>query len=89
MKRRPERPVPTLEQFQNAFGAALADRSAAPRGWRQAAEDALRVHRNSSLKAAVDALGANFPVIRALFGEVAFDITMESAGELIFTAQPV
>ena len=73
MKRRPDRAMSSLEQFQNAFGAALAGLKPVPPGWGEAAADALRVHRNSSLKAAADALAANFPVVRALFGDAAFD----------------
>ncbi len=62
--------MPSLADFQRSFGTALADRSgAAPEA---ALARALTVHRNTSAKAAQDALAANYPVVRALFGEEPF-----------------
>jgi hypothetical protein len=60
--------------FQRRFGAALA-MSADPdvRLMDGALARALAVHRNTSAKAARDALAANYPVVRALCGDGAFD----------------
>jgi len=57
--------------FQQAFGAALGavDRIA---GLDRAMARALAIHRNTSAKAAQDALADNYPVIRALTGSDAF-----------------
>ena len=57
--------------FQQAFGAALAAVDGAARQDRALAR-ALAIHRNTSAKAAQDALGDNYPVIRALTGSDAF-----------------
>lgn len=56
--------------FQHAFGAMLfgAPTTVAD----PALARALAVHRNTSAKAAQDALADNFPVVRALVGEEAF-----------------
>jgi Putative DNA-binding domain len=56
--------------FQHAFGALLADSE----GQRldPALARALTIHRNTATKAAADALGDNFPVVRALVGESPF-----------------
>lgn len=57
------------QTFQQEFGAALA-------GLRPVNDPllarALAVHRNTSAKAARDALAANYPVVRALVGEEPF-----------------
>lgn len=57
--------------FQHSFGAALAgdqnEWSADPRVAR-----ALTIHRNTSARAVIDALGDNYPVVRQLVGEEAF-----------------
>ena len=54
-----------LADFQRDFSAALhADGTAGP--------VALAIHRNSGARAAIDALAANYPVVRALFGDVPF-----------------
>lgn len=57
--------------FQQSFGAAMAGHDNA---WLADPEisRALTVHRNTSTKAALDALCANFPVTRSLVGEMAF-----------------
>jgi hypothetical protein len=60
-------------RFQQCFGSALA--SSADAGTRivdPALARALAVHRNTAAKAAQDALAANYPVVRALFGDEAF-----------------
>jgi hypothetical protein len=62
-----------MAAFQRRFGAALA--SSGEVGIRvvdPALARALAVHRNTSAKAAQDALAANYPVVRALFGDEAF-----------------
>jgi hypothetical protein len=62
-----------LGRFQDAFVAALADRSAAPiAAWLPdgAAEPAgLAVYRNTIAKGCVDALVANFPTVASLVGD--------------------
>jgi hypothetical protein len=58
-------------RFQQAFGAALAQPGAAS-GVDSALARALDIHRNTSAKAAQDALLANYPVVGALVGEDAF-----------------
>jgi hypothetical protein len=58
-------------RFQEAFGAAMAR----PDPWRvrdPALVRALTIHRNTSSKAAQDAVLDNYPVVRALVGEAAF-----------------
>jgi hypothetical protein len=57
--------------FQHAFGAAMA-RPAAFMGLDRAMARALRIHRNTSAKAAQDAVLDNYPVVRALVGDAAF-----------------
>jgi len=58
-------------EFQEAFDAALRDgRHRAYRN--RALARALNVHRNTSAKAAQDALAYNYPVVRALTGDDAF-----------------
>jgi|SRR5579859_719924 len=63
----------SMALFQQQFGDALA-RSAevGTRVVDPALARALAVHRNTSAKAAQDALAANYPVVRALFGDEAF-----------------
>jgi hypothetical protein len=56
--------------FQRAFGEALTGDPGSIAGGPLAR--ALAVHRNTAAKAACDALGANYPVLRALAGEEAF-----------------
>lgn len=64
-------PMSSLAGFQADFGARLsAARTAAAEA--DPLDRAIRVHLNTSLKAAHDALALNYPVIRALFGEPAF-----------------
>ena len=62
-----------LGQFQDAFAAALAERSAAPiAAWLpDGATDpaGLAVYRNTIAKGCVDALAANFPTVASLVGE--------------------
>lgn len=55
--------------FQLAFGAMLKGEAAVGDG---ALRRALSVHRNTAFKAAQDALAANYPVVEALVGAVAF-----------------
>ena len=57
--------------FQQAFGAALAAGDGTGRQDRAMAR-ALAIHRNTSAKAAQEALADNYPVIRALTGSDAF-----------------
>jgi hypothetical protein len=60
--------------FQQAFAHALADDAAAIAMFADPAmARALAVHRNTSAKAAQDALAANFPVLRTLVGEDSFE----------------
>ncbi|MFA6114125.1 MAG: putative DNA-binding domain-containing protein [Sphingomonas sp.] len=54
-----------LADFQRDFSAALFSAEVAGAA-------ALAVHRNSGARAAIDALAANYPVVRALFGEEPF-----------------
>ena len=62
-----------MAAFQRRFGAALASSAEArTRVADPALARALAVHRNTSAKAAQDALAANYPVVRALFGDEAF-----------------
>jgi hypothetical protein len=58
-----------LTQFQSVFAGFLSGEAdpADP-----ALARAVLVHRNTAAKAAQDALAANYPVVRALFGEEAF-----------------
>jgi hypothetical protein len=59
--------------FQQAFAQALAGEGAAGALFADPAiVRALAVHRNTSAKAAQDALAANYPVVRALVGEDSF-----------------
>jgi hypothetical protein len=59
--------------FQRAFAQAMAGEGAAAALFADPAiARALAVHRNTSAKAAQDALAANFPVVRALVGEDSF-----------------
>jgi hypothetical protein len=62
-----------LGQFQDAFVAALAERTAAPiAGWLPAGElepAGLAVYRNTIAKGCVDALAANFPTVASLVGD--------------------
>lgn len=65
-------PMPELADFQDAFIAALAERSPAPiAGWlpRDADAPGLAVYRNTIAKGRVDALAANFPTVASLVGE--------------------
>jgi hypothetical protein len=59
--------------FQQVFASALAgDALAAALFADPATTRALAVHRNTSAKAAQDALSANYPVVRTLVGEESF-----------------
>ena len=62
-----------LGRFQDAFAAALADRSAAPiAGWlphETVEPPGLAVYRNTIAKGCVDALAANFPTVASLVGD--------------------
>jgi len=61
------------EAFQQAFALALAGEGTAGALFADPAiVRALAVHRNTSAKAAHDALAANFPVVRALVGDDSF-----------------
>ena len=61
---------PDPAAFQRAFAALLADPEV--RAPDPALARALTIHRNTAVKAAVDALGDNYPVVRALVGEAPF-----------------
>lgn len=54
-----------LADFQRDFSAALRKPGVAE-------PTALAIHRNSGVRAAIDALAANYPVVCALFGEAPF-----------------
>jgi hypothetical protein len=62
-----------LGRFQDAFAAALAERTAAPIApWLpdgEAAPAGLAVYRNTIAKGCVDALAANFPTVASLVGD--------------------
>jgi hypothetical protein len=62
-----------LGAFQDAFAAALAERTPAPiAAWLpdpEAGETGLAVYRNTIAKGCVDALAANFPTVASLVGE--------------------
>jgi hypothetical protein len=62
-----------LGQFQDAFAAALAARTAAPiAAWLpdgEAEPAGLSVYRNTIAKGCVDALAANFPTVAGLVGD--------------------
>jgi hypothetical protein len=65
-----------LATFQHDFAGAMARRSAKP--------GPLSVYRNTSLSGLVEALGDNYPVVRALIGEAMFEnVAVDYA-----TAQP-
>ena len=63
----------TLAAFQDAFAAALTERSAAPiAAWLPEGEAdpaGLAVYRNTIAKGCVDALAANFPTVASLVGD--------------------
>ncbi|MBO9558747.1 MAG: putative DNA-binding domain-containing protein [Caulobacter sp.] len=65
--------MPELARFQDAFAAALAERTTAPiAGWLpdSAAElPGLAVYRNTIAKGCVDALAANLPTVARLVGD--------------------
>ncbi|SFJ17255.1 Putative DNA-binding domain-containing protein [Caulobacter sp. UNC279MFTsu5.1] len=62
-----------LSQFQDAFVAALAERTAAPlAAWLpdgEAEPAGLSVYRNTIAKGCIDALAANFPTVASLVGD--------------------
>lgn len=62
-----------LGRFQDAFAAALAERTAAPiAAWlldHEAEPAGLAVYRNTIAKGCVDALAANFPTVASLVGD--------------------
>jgi hypothetical protein len=62
-----------LGRFQDAFAAALAERTAAPiAGWLPEGETdpaGLAVYRNTIAKGCVDALASNFPTVASLVGD--------------------
>lgn len=64
-------PTSNPADFQQSFGAALAG---AENGWLADPDiaRALTIHRNTSARAAQDALADNYPVVHALVGEEAF-----------------
>jgi hypothetical protein len=64
-------PLSEPARFQQAFGEALA-RPDETAGLDRALVRALRIHRNTSARAAQDAILDNYPVVRALVGEAAF-----------------
>ena len=62
--------MPDAADFQAAFGAALV--GGLPPAYSPLAR-ALTIHRNTSAKAAQAALADNYPVVRAMVGDDAFD----------------
>ncbi|ROZ78244.1 DUF2063 domain-containing protein [Ramlibacter sp. WS9] len=58
-------------QFQQAFALALFAplEAAQPEMWELAAQPAFAVYRNTVMKACIDALQANFPVVARLVGD--------------------
>jgi hypothetical protein len=70
--------------FQAMFAAALAQ----PARGDPALARALAVHRNTSAKAAQTALGDNYPVVRAMVGEEAFDAVAHEFVESTPPADP-
>lgn len=77
-------PTSNPADFQQSFGAALAG---AENGWLADPDiaRALTIHRNTSARAAQDALADNYPVVRALVGEEAF---MACAAAFVLTHPP-
>lgn len=75
--------MPESADFQAVFGAALAGRipTADPSLAR-----AVAIHRNTSAKAAQTAIADNFPVIRTMVGDEAFNAV---AHDFVETAPPV
>ena len=73
--------------FQQSFGAALAGHDTP---WLDdpAIARALTVHRNTSIKAALDALAANYPVVLALVGEHTFAPCASDFVEAFAPAEP-
>jgi Putative DNA-binding domain len=65
-------PTPSPADFQHGFGAALAGHRNLWSGDPKVAR-ALTIFRNTSARALQDALAANYPVVRAIVGEEAFD----------------
>jgi hypothetical protein len=69
--------VNELAKFQDAFAAALAERSPAPiAAWLpgpEAGEIGLAVYRNTIAKGCIDALAANFPTVASLVGAEWFE----------------
>jgi len=61
--------MPDAAAFQQSFGALLGHADDVPD---VALRRALAVHHNTSVKAALDALCANYPVLQRLVGEEAF-----------------
>lgn len=55
--------------FQERFGSALAGLQAVDD---PALARAIRIHRNTAMSAAIDALAANYPVVAALLGDESF-----------------
>lgn len=62
---------PSLAEFQETFGRSMVAGTPLGEG-RNPLTRAMMVHRNTSVRAAQDALAANYPVVQALFGETAF-----------------
>jgi hypothetical protein len=60
-----------LLSFQRRFASALENPGLVPAA-HPTLRRAIRVHRNTAMKAAQDALADNYPVVRALVGEEAF-----------------
>jgi hypothetical protein len=58
--------------FQERFGAAVHGDALAPTLFEPGIERAVLVHRNTARAAAVEALEANYPVVRALLGGESF-----------------
>jgi hypothetical protein len=77
--------MPDLTDFQDAFAAALAGDDAGLARWAPAGAPGLRVHRNTWIKGAIDALEANFPTVATLVGSEWF---RAAAREFVLFAPP-
>lgn len=67
--------LPTLDDFQRDFAAALLDAPTSAAGRALAAQPGFAVYRNTVLRGCVDALAANYPTVATLLGDEWFDDT--------------
>jgi hypothetical protein len=73
----------SLREFQASFFAALLGNGGADAAW--ARQPGFAIHRNSVIRGAIDALAANFPTVRQLLGDEAFD---HAAREFVLARPP-